>query len=151
MQKHDQLSLTDLRQRIVELRRLRQQMKDANRRPRQHRLNASERAQILEKTGGRCHICGGDITGSWHADHVLAHSAGGQNNSDNYLPAHKTCNNYRWDYLPQEFELILKLGVWVRTQIEKGTDIGAEIEHKFTAYEAKRIARRKSQTGNDSV
>jgi len=145
VQKYDPSSLTDLRHRIVELRRLRQQMKDANRRPRQHRLNASERAQVLEKTGGRCHICGGDITGYWHADHVLAHSAGGQHTVDNYLPAHKTCNNYRWDYLPQEFGLILKLGVWVRTQIEKGTPIGANIEQKFTAYEAKRIGRCKSR------
>lgn len=32
--------------------------------------------------------------------------------ADNFLPAHSTCNNYRWDYLAEEFELILKLGVW---------------------------------------
>ena len=28
---------------------------------------------------------------------------------DNYLPAHATCNNYRWDYTAAEFQEILKL------------------------------------------
>jgi 5-methylcytosine-specific restriction endonuclease McrA len=107
-----------LRDRLITLHRLREQGKTVNRRPRQHQLRAAERATVLRKTGGKCHICGGDIRGSWHADHVLAHSAGGKHATDNYLPAHGTCNNYRWDYLAEEFELILKLGVWARTQVE---------------------------------
>jgi len=141
----------NLRSRVVELRRLRQQGKDANRRPRQYRLTAPERAQVFHKTGGKCHICGGTIAGPWSADHVLAHSAGGGHAADNYLAAHGTCNNYRWDYLPEEFELILKLGVWARTQIERGTTIGSNIEQKFTAYEARRVRRRKSPAGGDGV
>ena len=64
---------------------------------------------------------------------------------DNYLPAHKTCNNYRWDYLPEEFELILKIGVWARTQVEKGTPVGRNIESGFLKSEAKRLNRRKKQ------
>ena len=135
----------------MELRSLRQQGKDANRRPRQHRLTAAERAEVLRKTGSKCHICGGDIAGAWNADHVLAHSAGGQHAAENYLPAHGTCNNYRWDYLPEEFELILKLGVWARTQIEKHTDIGRDMEHKFSAYEARRIGRRKNPATTSGV
>lgn len=133
------------------MRRLRQQSKDTNRRPRRDRLTAAERAQVLRKTGGKCHICGGDIDGPWNADHILAHSAGGQHTAENYLPAHGTCNNYRWDYLPKEFELILKLGVWARSQIEKGTHLGSSIEQKFTAYEARRVGRRRSQAEGDGV
>ncbi len=106
---------------------------------------------MLGKTGGMCHICGGAIEGRWSADHVLAHSAGGHNTPDNYLPAHVTCNNYRWDYLPEEMALILKLGVWVRTQIEKGTTLGEEIEQKFTAYEVRRVRRRKNEAASDDV
>jgi hypothetical protein len=82
-------------------------------------LSAAERRQILAKTAGRCHICGGAIEGAWHADHVLAHSGGGGHIADNYLPAHALCNNYRWDYSSEEFQYILKLGVWIRTQIER--------------------------------
>ena len=79
----------------------------------------------------------------WHADHVKPHSGGGQQAVDNYLPAHATCNNYRWDYLPEEFELILKLGVWAREQVEKGTAEGRIIQEKFALKEQRRIARRK--------
>lgn len=71
------------------------------------------------KTGGPCHICGGLIDGRWQADHVLAYSGGGGHAADNYLPAHELCSIYRWDYLAEEFQEILKLGVWARTQIER--------------------------------
>jgi 5-methylcytosine-specific restriction endonuclease McrA len=140
-----------LHDRLITLSRRRGQVKDANRRPRLHRLTAAERADILSKTGARCHICGGDIRGPWNADHVMAHGAGGKHSVDNYLPAHSTCNNYRWDYLPEEFELILKLGVWARTQVEKGTIVGQIIEQRFSAYEATRISRRKSTIKRDGV
>ena len=75
--------------------------------------------------------------------HVLALSGGGRNQVDNYLPAHATCNNYRWDYTAGELQQILKLGVWSRTQVERGTRIGREIASNFATYEAKRRARRK--------
>lgn len=109
------------------------------------RLSKSDRAIILQKTAGRCHICGGKIDGGWQADHVLAHSVGGGQAIDNYLPAHATCNNCRWDYTAAEFQEILRLGVWARTQVEKETSIGREIASKFSAYEVKRNARRKSR------
>lgn len=95
---------TLLRAELVNLRRQREAGKTVNRRPRPPRLTTAQRNEVLEKTAGRCHICGGEIHGSWSADHVLAHSAGGGNTADNYLPAHGLCNNYRWDYLPEEFQ-----------------------------------------------
>ncbi|ACD89675.1 HNH nuclease [Chlorobium limicola DSM 245] len=140
----------ELRNRLIALRRLREQGKDANRRPRRFRLTTEERAAILRKTGGKCHICGGDISGRWHADHVLAHSTGGIHAAENFLPAHVTCNNYRWDYLPEEFELILKLGVWARSEVEKDSDVGLAIAKKFSQKELKRQARRKN-TASDGA
>jgi 5-methylcytosine-specific restriction endonuclease McrA len=109
-----------------------------------HPLKRMERELILSKTDSRCHICGGPVGNNWHADHILAHSAGGEHSPDNYLPAHPVCNNYRWDYLPEEFELILKLGVLARTEIEKGTIVGKEVSKKFLQKEKQRIGRRKS-------
>ncbi len=137
----------DLRGRIVKLRRLREERKVANRGRGRQQLTAAERAAVLATTSGKCHICGGDIDGSWNADHVLAHSAGGAAAPGNYLPAHGTCNNYRWDYLPEEFELILKLGVWARTQVERGTAVGLAVADKFAAHEASRIRRRRRKPG----
>ncbi len=106
-------------------------------------LSSEEREIILKKTDRKCHLCGGAIDGYWEADHVLAHSSGGENSVDNYLPAHRTCNNYRWNYLPEEFQEILRMGVWLRTQIEKQTSIGKSAGETFIRHEKRRIARRR--------
>ena len=52
---------------------------------------------------------------------------------------------------PEDFELILKLGVWARTQVEKGTMVGRIIEQRFSAYVVRRIGRRKIITKRDAV
>lgn len=131
---------------VEKLRELRQQRKSEketqkNRGTKRKALSKSQRVKVLEKTDGRCHICGGEVGVKWHADHVLAHSAGGEHSADNYLPAHPTCNNYRWDYLPEEFELIMKLGVWARTQIENETSVGQYCADGFLKHEKQRISR----------
>ena len=89
--------------------------------PKRRSLSKAERELIFQKTAGRCHICGGRIKANeqWQADHVIAHAHGGKHAVENYLPAHALCNNYRWFSSPEEFQWILKLGVWIRTQIEK--------------------------------
>jgi len=141
--------VTAFSDRLQQLHRNREVHKKAGHSNRQARqsLSRSERTRILAKTDGRCHICGGLIGKSaWQADHVLAHSAGGTHSADNYLPAHALCNNYRWDYSAEEFQLILKLGVWTRTQIERlRTDFGRKAAAAFLAHEIKRQARRKEK------
>src|SRR5262249_8001092 len=111
-------------------------------------LAKASRGEVLRKTGGRCHICGGAIEGNdWQADHVIAHSTGGAHAVDNYLPAHAICNNYRWHYGTEEFQWILKLGVWIRTQIEKETELGISAGSKFCEHERRRAARRRLVAG----
>jgi len=131
---------------LRELRRQRRHRVDLGRHGRVRRsgLTRAGRHEVLRKTGGRCHICGGPIDAyDWQADHVLAHSTGGAQTVDNYLPAHSICNNYRWFYGPEEFQWIMKLGVWLRTHIEKGTPIGQEAAEKFCKYDRHRASRRK--------
>jgi hypothetical protein len=104
----------------------------------------AERGKVLRKTGGRCHICGGTINANdWQADHILAHSTGGKHSVDNYLAAHSNCNNYRWHYDSEEFQWILELGVFMRTQIENGTPIGRGAGQNFCENERQRAGRRK--------
>lgn len=146
MADRDAESRSELRDRIVKLRRSREERKAASGRRPRRTLRKSERAEILKKTGSRCHLCGDEIRGAWDADHVLAHSAGGHHSVDNYLPAHRTCNNYRWDYLAEEFELIVKLGIWIRTEIEYGTRIGRMIESVFSKHESRVTARRRRRS-----
>jgi len=106
-------------------------------------LKQFDRELILRKTGRRCHICGGKIKEGWQADHVLAHSVGGKPTIENYLPAHKLCNHYRWDYSAGEFQYILKIGVWTCTQIRRQSKIGLDVAKGFLAHERAREARRK--------
>jgi hypothetical protein len=86
----------------------------------------------------------GPIKGNdWQADHVLAHAAGGKHSAHNYLAAHAICNNYRWNYDAKEFQWILKLGVWLRTEIEKETPVGLAAGQEFCQHDCRRCKRRK--------
>ena len=129
---------------LTQLRTQREELKGSAKSPNRmrHTLSPDQRKAILLKTDGRCHVCGGAIEGTWQADHVLAHSGGGNDSAENYLPAHGTCNNYRWDYLPEEFQEILRMGVWLRTQLERQTRIGKLAGVVFIAHEKRRLGRR---------
>jgi hypothetical protein len=108
-------------------------------------LSASQRVAILKKTNGRCHICGGVIDSKWQADHVLAHANGGSDTTENFLPAHDLCNNYRWNYGTEEFQWIMKLGVHFRTLIELQDADALKLAAKFIRAEHRRHARRKQK------
>ena len=125
------------------IRRLRRQNRLQNHWQKRRSLTADERATILQKTAARCHICGGAFEAEepWEADHVFPHAQGGAHSVGNYLPAHSICNNYRWFYAVEELQWILKLGVWLRTQIEKEKE--PALAQKFIQYEKRRDARRK--------
>ncbi len=108
-------------------------------RPRNTKLTKKQRQLVLDKTGGKCHICGIALeVNNFQADHVQSHTTGGSSTIDNFLPSCSTCNNYRWHYLPEEIQMILKLGVWTKTQIERETKLGEAITESFMKYEARR-------------
>jgi 5-methylcytosine-specific restriction endonuclease McrA len=130
--------------RQLRLNRGKQKRKVLNR-GRRSRLTREERQAVLAKTGGLCHICGGSLNGlSWQADHVRPRSSGGVHAADNYLPAHSLCNTYRWDHLAEEFQWVLKIGVWARHEIESETPLGLELARRFVAHEKVRQRRRQS-------
>ena len=107
-------------------------------------LTPRQRGLILQKTGGRCHICGGPIAADWVADHVLAHAHGGEHTDTNYLPAHPICNRSRWFYDTEEFQWILKLGVFLRTQLEEERDpLALSLAERFVEHQQKNAMRRK--------
>ena len=108
-------------------------------------LTSKQRKEILAKTGSRCHVCGIKIkrTESWQTDHVLPHSGGGKSTIDNYLPSCALCNNYRWHMLPEEVQAVLKLGVFVRNEIEKETQLGQSLAEQYVKKEKQRQNRNK--------
>ena len=114
------------------------------------RLNSEQRAVVLSKTAARCHLCGGLITDrKFAADHVLAHAAGGAHAVDNYLPAHSLCNGCRWFYSAEEFQWILKMGVWARKQMEEETALGTRMARAFLKHEIMTRGRRKTKAASN--
>jgi 5-methylcytosine-specific restriction endonuclease McrA len=97
---------------------------------RRRQLTDEERTTVLEKTAGHCHLCGGDMTENsdgelieeraFVVDHVVPFASGGKDATDNFLAAHGLCNGCRWFYLPEEFQWILRMGIWARKQMEDG-------------------------------
>lgn len=115
-------------------------------------LTKQQRQIIHDKTDGRCHVCGREVSvAEFEADHVKTHSSGGTNVTNNFLPACRTCNNYRWHYLPDEFQWILKLGIWARTEIAKDTRLGNLMAAAFMKRETGREKRRRKPRINNDI
>lgn len=130
--------------RVLREERLKRKLEIRSPEQKRQSLTPTQRSAVLTKTAGRCHICGGYINGEWATDHVLAHAQGGEHTVDNYLPAHAICNRARWFYGTEEFQWILKLGVWLRTQIEEENDsLALALAERFVKHEIRRNARRK--------
>jgi hypothetical protein len=106
-------------------------------------LTKNQRRNIFLKTQGRCHICGGEIRPdeTWQADHILAHAKGGSNVEENYLPSHFICNRLRWHYGAEEIQWILKLGIWMRTQIANEKHDALNLAERFVKGEAAKKSR----------
>ena len=112
---------------------------------RKYNLKKADKILILAKTNYKCHICGGLVDlKNFEADHVVPHNSSLNNKIDNFLPSCRTCNNYRWFYSPSEIKWILKLGVWLKTQIRRSTPIGKLTCKRFIQHEIRRHARRKT-------
>lgn len=108
-------------------------------------LTKAQRQLILEKTNSRCHVCGiGIDLNGFHADHVKAHSSGGEHKENNYLPSCQTCNSYRWHFASEELQIILKLGVWTKGQMLRNTELGLQIANEFVKHEMTVRKRRKA-------
>jgi hypothetical protein len=99
-------------------------------------LSKSKRQLIFDKTDGRCHICGIKLDVSdFHADHVMAHITGGEHKESNYLPSCSTCNNLRWHYSPEEVQLIMKMGRWLKTKLSEETGESILLANQFVKHE----------------
>ena len=66
------------------------------------------------------------------------HTGGGSSLAENFLPACRTCSNYRWHYSHEELQWILKIGVWVRHNIAKRTKVGLLTASAFISKEVGR-------------
>jgi hypothetical protein len=134
---------------VARLKELHEERKNYPRPPRRLSLTAKQRTDVLAKTDARCHLCGGEIEPgrAFAADHVLPHAARGEHKLPNYLAAHRLCNGCRWFYSPEEFQWIMRMGVWARKQIEDEKPLGVKMGPVFLDHERAVRKRRRYEQG----
>ena len=107
-------------------------------------LSKQQRQLVFDKTNGRCHICGIELQlSNFHADHVKTHISGGLHAENNYLPSCSTCNNLRWHYSPEEIQIIMKMGRWLKTKLLDESEESLSLAKKFVSHEMALRKRRK--------
>jgi hypothetical protein len=113
----------------------------ATKQPAQKRktLTPAQRKAVHVKTDGHCHVCGVAVPlNKFQADHVQAHTHGGEHAEANYLPACADCNRLRWHYTAQEIQLILKLGRWMKTRLQQQDDWALDAAKAFVRTEKRK-------------
>lgn len=128
---------------IVSLRAQRRKNKQVTKRK---ALTKKQRHAILDKTNSRCHVCGIEIDlNNFHADHVKSHISGGVHAENNYLPGCSTCNNLRWHYSPEEIQVIMKLGRWLKTKILEESEESLSLANQFVKHDMQLRKKRKKK------
>ena len=74
------------------------------------RAKTKMKLQLVWDRGKRCAICGRKIKDldDLTIDHIIPLAKGGKNTIENYQLAHKKCNELKGQFMPEEFEKILK-------------------------------------------
>jgi 5-methylcytosine-specific restriction endonuclease McrA len=111
----------------AEIRRIFAKPPRAPRAERRSGLTARQRAVVLAKTAGTCHVCGGPSGTNWQADHVIPHERGGTDTLENYLPICRECNRLRWSYGPEVVRMILRFGILAKHEIRHDTKLGGHL------------------------
>ena len=108
-------------------------------------LTPKQRRLVSEKTGGLCHICGGELDERWAADHVRPFAKGGDNSIENFLPACYTCNRLKWHRSPEVIRFIMQLGIYAKKEIEKDSILGRKLADLFRKKEETNKSRRRKK------
>lgn len=66
---------------------------------------------------------------------MVSHTHGGEHAEGNYLPAHSGCNVDRRHYLPEELQIIYKLGILARSEVAQGTRLGVQVAERYQVRE----------------
>ena len=98
------------------------------RKPLRRSLSVRKRRSIFEKTGGRCHICGDELSlEDFHVDHVMPVRLGGDSSLSNLLAACGDCNRLKSAQRPAKIRDTLRIGIKARTHMKNGTVLGNKL------------------------
>ncbi|WP_439621298.1 HNH endonuclease [Gemmata sp.] len=107
----------------------------------------SHREEILRSTAGRCYSCGlaMDISDDWWVEHIIPHSLGGSDNTDNLLPSCRLCNFVRSNHSPDYIRRILVIGSALIREVDRGSQLGVSVE-AFLQEREQRLAKRRKHS-----
>ena len=100
-----------------------------------------EKTKIFELTNGICHMCGINLS----IDNFSITTSINANSEVKKMPACLTCKKNYDKYLPDEIRWAMKIGLWIKTQIEFETDLGKEIALRIIEEEKYRESKRKNK------
>ncbi len=100
-----------------------------------------QKKEIFEQTSGICHICGVHLT----IDKFSITTSIGANSEIKKMSACLTCKKNYDKYLPDEIRWAMKIGFWLKTQIEFETDLGNEVALRIIEEEKYRESKRKNK------
>ena len=102
------------------------------------RLTTKERRLVYDRSNKHCHVCGDWVNfEDCQIDHIWPLDLGGNNDTDNLLPAHPVCNHLKWHNDAATIQRMLFLGMLANNHayIEL-TEFGKDIRQQ----RAKRLA-----------
>ena len=114
-------------------------------------LTSRQRAVVLAKTAGTCHVCGISLGARWHADHIVPHVRGGTSTVDNCLAICAECNGLRWSYPPAMFRMIIRLGILAKQEVRYDTPVGRQLMVLLASRLRRNSARRKPRPTRPSA
>lgn len=100
-----------------------------------------EKKEIFDQTNGICHICGIHLK----IDKFSITTSISTNSEIKKMPACLTCKKNYDKYLPDEIRWAMKIGLWIKTQIEFETDLGNEVALRIVEEEKYRESKRKNK------
>lgn len=105
----------------------------------------SQREEILRSTAGRCYSCGlpMGIADDWWVEHIIPHSLGGSDDTDNLLPSCRLCNFARSNHKPEYIRRILIIGSALIREIDRGSQLGVSVDAFLQGRENRLAKRRK--------
>lgn len=77
--------------------------------PKRKHLTKAEREEVFHKCGGHCAYCGREMPISkMQVDHIFPVDLGGKDEMENYLPACRSCNNYKSSLTLEKFRTAIE-------------------------------------------
>lgn len=125
----------------AELRRLKGERVKSKKKKISSKTSKQEKENIFELTNGICHVCGTLLT----IDNCSITSSTDHNSQEIKMPACTSCKRIYDKYLPDEIRWAMRIGFWVRTQIDYETDLGNEIALRIIEEEKYKESKRKNK------